>query len=206
MQTKQAFVGARGIDSLGFSQAGTQSQAVMLAESGIDFVVGYLGVINRARIDFVLNAGMAFMPVTLASNYDGSKSVSQCKELGLTSGVTTWLDLEGKTAYDTPPDVLMNKCDDQWAAPVQAAGYEAGIYVGSPQPLTSVQLYSMRFTRYWNALSREADKSGNLAEPKCGWCMWQMNDSVMWKNTGVFVDVNVIGKDFAGRLPHWVTK
>lgn len=203
MKTERAFVGARGVDSLPFSQGGTTAQAEALAASGIEFFVGYLGVINGARLKRLLDAGVAFMPVTLASAYNGATSVAQCKALGLPSGTTVWLDLEGKAAYDTPAPALIAKIN-AWADAVKAAGYEPGLYVGSPQPLTSEELYALRVVRYWNALSRESDRNGKLAEPRCGWCMWQMNDSVIWKGTGVFVDVNMIGKDFQGRLPTWV--
>lgn len=205
MKTELSKVGYRGVDSYPYSICGTKAQAVKLFASGIDFFVGYLGTMNAERLGDLLDAGLAFMPVTLADRYDGVQTVAQCKALGLTPGVTVWLDLEGKRAYDTPASELIAKVNT-WATHVRAAGYEAGIYVGSPQPLTSEELWGLKVTKYWNALSREADRFGRLAEPKCGWCMWQMNPSIHWRDTGVYVDVNMIGKDFLGRLPSWVVR
>jgi len=203
MKTEKAFVGARGIDSLAFSQGATHSSACALKNSGIDFVFGYLGVMNKERLAHVLDAGMAFMPVTTASAYDGALAATRLKALDLPAGVTVWLDLEGKAAFDTPaPDLILKI--NKWADMVKLAGFDPGLYVGSPQPLTSEELYLLRVDRYWNAMSRESDRRGALAEPKCGWCCWQVGPSVMWKDTGVFVDVNIIGQDFFGRFPSWV--
>lgn len=205
MKTSTAFVGARGVDSLPFSQGGTLAQARALKASGIDFVVGYLGAMTPERLKSVLDAGLAFMPVTFAGEYfDGAADeLTQLKALSLPTGCTVWLDLEGQKAFDTPALELIAKIN-AWADAVKAGGYQPGLYVGSPQPLTSEELWALHVTRYWNALSREADRNGKLAEPKCGWSMWQANPSVMWRDTGVFVDVDFIGADFLGRLPTWV--
>ncbi len=203
MKAESAFVGARGVDSYPYSSGGSALQAMALKDSGIDFFVGYLGTVNSARLKYILDAGMAFMPVTLAAAYDGKQAADQCKALSLPPGMTVWLDLEGAIAFKTPPEELIAKING-WADAVKAAGYVPGIYVGSPQPLSSEELWNLHVVRYWNALSREQDRRGALAEPKCGWCMWQMNPSVTWKSTGVFVDVNIIGADFLGRMPTWV--
>src|SRR5262249_38947658 len=169
MKVESAAVGARGVDSYPFSAGGSAQQAVALKQSGIDYFVGYLGVINNARLKNILDAGLAFMPVTLAAKYDGPAAVAHCKGLGLPSGCTVWLDFEGKPAFNTLATELIAKID-AWADAVTAAGYQPGIYVGSPQPLTSDELWGLRVVRYWNALSRESDRRGALAEPKCGWC------------------------------------
>ena len=204
MHVEVAEVGARGIDSLQFSQSGTLAQAKALKASGVDFVVGYLGAVSKERLQHILDAGLAFMPCTFAATkYDGQNSVNQCKALGLPPGVTTWLDLEGPGAMKYPPPQLASLIDG-WATAIDAAGYEPGLYVGAPQPLTSSELWKLKVRRYWNALSRETDRYGQLAEPKSGYCLNQLYPSVVWRNTGVFVDVNFVGKDFLGRLPSWV--
>jgi hypothetical protein len=207
VKTETAFPGARGVDSLPFSQSGTAEQARALKASGVEFFVGYLGVMNAARLKHVMDAGLAFMPVTLAAQYDGARAVAQCKALGLPPGVTVWLDLEGMAAWNTPPPVLMAKLN-AWADAVKAAGYMPGLYVGAPQPLNSRELYSLRFVRYWLGIGRCADVTGDDAYPQCGWCMRQdwhgQKNGIMWKNTGVFVDTNAIQCDHHGRLPSWV--
>lgn len=204
MRTALAEVGARGVDSYPYSLGGTADQARKLAASGVDFVVLYLGVANAARVKHVLDAGMAFMPVTLAARYDGAAAVAQCKALGLPAGCTVWLDLEGKSSYETPAPALIAKIN-AWADAVKAAGYQPGLYIGSPQPLTAGELYALRVVRYWKAPSRVVDRFGTSSDgPQCGFCMWQMWPQKHWRNSGVFVDVNMIGQDFKERLPAWV--
>ena len=204
MRTEQAKVGARGVDSLPLSQGGTPAQAQGLKAAGIDFFVGYLGVLNSARLKALLDAGLAFMPVTLAARYDGAAAFVSCKALGLPTGCTVWLDLEGKTAYDMPPQELIAKIN-AWATAVIAGGYEPGLYIGSPQPLTADELYSLKVVRYWKAPSRVVDRDGKAWDgPACGFCCYQLWPSVTWRDTGVFVDVDFVQQDFRGRVPTWV--
>lgn len=207
MQSETAFVGARGVDSFPYSLGGTCAQARALKASGVDFFVGYLGRMNPERLGFILDAGLAFMPVTVANTYDGVRSALQAKALGLPAGCTVWLDLEGKTAYETPPSQLIAKINT-WADAIKAAKYEPGLYVGSPQPLTGEELWKLNVVRYWKAPSRVFDRFGRPWDgpEKCGFCMWQMWPQHTWKDTGVFVDVNMIGQDHLGRLPTWVRK
>jgi hypothetical protein len=210
MRTEVARVGARGIDSLPFSIGGTRSQADRLKASGVDFAVLYLGSVTPKIVGDVISAGLAFMPVTFAGAYfnGADDELSQLKRLGLPLGCTVWLDLEGKKSYETPPQELIAKCD-AWALAVQKAGYEAGLYIGSPQPLTADELYRLRVTRYWKAPSRVIDRLGKASDgPACGFCMYQLWPSVMWPSASdperVFVDVNFVQQDHQGRVPHWV--
>ena len=207
MKTEQAFVGARGVDSLPFSQGGTMTQAQALKASGVDFFVGYLGAMNPARIAILLSAGLAFMPVTFAGEYfDGADDeLSQLKALGLPPGCTVWLDLEGDKSYKWPTNDLIRLIND-WAVKIIAAGYQPGLYVGSPQPLTGEELAALQVVRYWKAPSRVVDRNGRAWDSpgSIGFCMFQMWPQGNWKDTGVFVDVNIIGQDFRGRVPNWV--
>lgn len=209
MRTEQAFVGARAVDSDPFSRAGTPQQAAALRASGVDCLIGYLGAMNAARLQAVLNAGLAFMPVTFAGEYkDGAADeLAQLAALGLPKGCTVWLDLEGLEAWKTDPLKLIAMIN-AWADAISGAGYMPGLYVGAPQPLTSAELYALRVVRYWWGLGRCIDRNGNLAEPKCGWCMVQQfhgqAQGMLWKDTGVFVDTNGIQCDYQCRLPVWV--
>ncbi len=197
MRIVPAFVGARGIDSVQFSTSGTLAQAKALKASGIDYVVGYLGLVTATIVKHVLEAGMAFMPCTFANRFSGVEGSKQYLALGIPRGATCWLDVEN-AGLDAP--TLSAKIVG-WDAAGKST-WQSGLYVGSPQPLTSQQLYALPVVRYWNALSREVDAQNQLAEPQCGWCQWQMNDSVSW--AGIWSDVNIIGRDFKGRLPMWV--
>ena len=64
MRTELARVGARVVDSYPFSLGGTAVQAKALKAAAIDCLVGYLGVINGARLRHILDAELAFMPVS----------------------------------------------------------------------------------------------------------------------------------------------
>lgn len=204
MRAEQATVGARGVDSYPFSLSGTAEQARALKSSGIDYLVGYLGVIDPTRLGHVLDAGLAFMPVTLAARYDGAAAIAACKALGLTAGCTVWLDLEGMAAFKTPPNELIAKINT-WADVVAAAGYQPGLYVGSPQPLTGDELYRLHVVRYWKAPSRVLDRNGRAWDgPACGWCMYQLWPQHTWRDSGVFVDVDFVQQDYRERVPSWV--
>lgn len=211
MRVTTAFPGARGVDSLPFSKGGTADQARKLAASGVEFFVGYLGGMNKARLECVLDAGLAFMPVTFAGEYkDGAADeIAQLKALGIPAGATVWLDLEGTDAWNTPAVDLMALIN-AWARDIKAAGFMPGLYVGAPQPLTGKQLYSLGVQRYWLGIGRCVGKDGLDAYPDCGWCMRQdwhnQGMGLMWKDTGVFVDTNAIQCDHKGRLPAWVVR
>lgn len=191
-------VGARGVDSLPFSQGGTAAQAHALKAAGVDFVALYLGVASKAVNDACLAAGLSTFGVTIANRFDGKAAVAQMKALGMPVGTTAFLDVEGTSAYNTPAGDLIAKINS-WANDVAAAGYIPGIYLGSPQPLTSEELTNLRVVRYWRAPARVVDRHGALAEPSPGWCMYQVWPSVT--HAGVFVDFDFVSQDFKGRVP-----
>lgn len=209
MKVATASVGARGVDSLPFSTSGTAEQARALKASGIDFFVGYLGAMTPARLAAVLAAGLAFMPVTLAGEYnDGADDeIAQLRALGIPAGTSVWLDLEGTAAFGAEPVALSAKIN-AWADKIAAGGWMPCLYVGAPQPFTSKELYSLRCVRYWLGIGRCVDRFGDDAYPACGWCMRQdwhgQKLGMVWRNTGVLVDTNSIQCDHRGRLPAWV--
>lgn len=207
MKMENAFVGARGIDSLPFSGGGTREQAIKMKDAGVDFFVGYLGSINATRVAYLLEAGLAFMPVTFAGEYfDGGKDeVAQLQALDIPAGTTVWIDLEGQKSWQTDPiklQEMINACADA----IGGAGYLPGLYVGSPQPLTGPELARLRVYRYWKAPSLVLDRNGKdwSEPPGIGWCMYQMWPQGIFRNTGVFADVNIIGQDRKSRVPTWV--
>ena len=210
MNVEKAFVGARGVDSLPFSQSGTAAQARRLKETGIDFLVGYLGSMNKTRLDHVLDAGLAFMPVTFAGEYfDGpADELAHLRALALPVGTTVWLDLEGEKSYKWPVHDLIAKIND-WARALQRVGYIAGLYIGSPQPLTGDELARLAVTRYWKAASRVLDRHGKAWDepPGIGFCALQTTER-FWPNdtdaNRVWVDMDFIYHDRRERLPTWV--
>jgi hypothetical protein len=120
------------------------------------------------------------------------------QKLNMPAGSTVFLDVEGTPAWNTPAGALIDKIN-AWAAPVTAAGFVAGLYVGNPQPLSSSELHGLAVYRYWRGQGRCIDKTGALAEPKNGWCMFQMFPSVQC--AGMLVDHNIVGHDYRGRVP-----
>ena len=211
MNVEKIPVGARLVDSEPFSRGGTAAQAKRLRETGIDGLVGYLGTMNTTRLRYVLDAGLGFMPVTYAGEYfDGAADeLKHLRDLGLPAGLTVMLDLEGKKSYGWPPQDLIAKID-AWALAIQKAGYIAGLYIGSPQPLTGEELARLRVTRYWCAPSLVLDRNGrSWAEPPgLGFCMRQMWPQRHWPNDTdpdrVWVDVNMVGEDRRARVPTWI--
>lgn len=191
-------VGARGTDSRALIDSAETARA--LKEAGADFAMQYLGTVTTAAVDAILGAGLALMPVTRANKFDGPAAVSELAALKLPSGCTVWLHVESDAS--TPPAVLRQQIDD-WATAIVAAGFEAGLYVGAGCPLTSVELYALKVTRYWKSQSKIIDRNGQLAEPGCGWCMIQAYPEIIW--AGVRVDIDIIQQDYRNRLPSWVT-
>ncbi len=208
--TENVPVGSRIVDSLPFSSGGSSIQAAALRADGVDGLVGYLGAINRVRLEYVLGAGMGFMPVTFAGAYKqgGGGTVAHLKSLGLPPGVTVWLDVEGQEAWDTPPGQLMAQIDT-WNEAVLDAGFVPGLYVGAPQPLNGAQLFALKSKRYWLGQGRCIGRDGLDAYPKCGWCMRQdwhgetVKKGLVWRRSGVLVDTNGVQCDHFNRLPTW---
>ncbi len=202
MSTEAARVGAVCADSLPFSQSGTAAQARALRAAGIEAMWGYLGVITTQRLGYILDAGMAFMPVTLAGRYGPDPALAQLRYLGITPDVTVTLDVEGLDAFRREP-VSFSKILNYWADTIAAAGWMPGGYFGSPQPFTSDELWALHFKRYWRGQGSIRDRHNALAEPtKCGWYATQVYPSVV--RGGVLVDLEMIGQDYLRRVPNWM--
>ncbi len=198
-------MGAVVIDSLPFSQGGTAAQAGGLAAAGVHCVAGYLGAMTAARLAVILAAGMAFLPVTFAGAYaDGpANEVGQLQALGIPPGASVFLDVEGLNAFHTDPNDLAVAIN-AWADGIADAGYVPMLYVGVPQPFTSGQLYALRVRGYWRGQGSIRDHANALVEPGCGWLMTQMFPSRNIGEPATWVDMNMIGADYKGRVPSWV--
>lgn len=205
----KATVGALGVDCV--QGITTAAIAKGLYDAGMRFAVRYLGSVTNPEVELILNAGLALMPVTYSRNpgwtpsgalgkADGAHALQSLQAAGIPKGCTVWLDLEGPGGH--AQDVI--DWVNGWAAVVIQAGYEAGLYVGYGTMLTSTELYKLQVTRYWHSVSKVTDSAGQLAEPGCGWCMYQLHPSV--SRAGVWVDVDVVQEDYQGRVPNWVVR
>lgn len=202
MKTIEAKTDDRIIDSLPFSEMrGLPSltrAAQALRSDGVDGVALYLGVASPEHVTACHAAGLYVLGVTLAGRYDGALAASQAHALGLSQGTCVFLDVEGKTAYETPAAAMIAQIK-AWAQHVAAAGFTPGLYLGAPQPLTSQEAYELPVQRYWQGQGSMRDRTGALVEPRCGWCMRQAYPSRV--RGGILVDGNQVQKDFFGRLP-----
>lgn len=189
-----AFVGARGTDSVTLLSGDV---AQNLKASRIDFVLRYLGSVTAAELRDILDAGLAFMPVTYANRFDGAQTVAEAHALELPAATTLWLDVE-----DTHDDAAtVTRKINGWARVVLAASFMPGLYVGAGVGLTSLELYALAVVRYWRSMSRIVDRFGELAEPACGFCVEQCYDTVSWG--GIRADIDFVHKDWRERLPNW---
>ncbi len=205
MNVTASKVGAVVIDSLQFSQTGTKAHAQALRGAGVDAVALYLGVARKAQLQAVLDAGMGAFFVTLASEYldGGLDEVAQLRVLGAPKGSTVFADMEGLNSHNAPPADTI-KALTNWSNGIVGEGHIAGLYVGSPQGLTSGELWRIpRMTRYWQGMGSTRDRNGDLAEPDgCGWCIRQA-----WPSQtvgGVLIDYNMVTADYKNRVPTMV--
>lgn len=210
MKVELAKVGAVVLDSLPFSQFGTWGMACAWHGAGVSAFCGYLGSIDATRLGYVLDAGLAFMPVSYAGEYEdgAADEIKQIKALGIPQGASVWLDLEGMRAFKSDPVVLAGKVN-AWARDIRAAGWMPCLYVGVPQPFTSAELFDLEVQRYWHGQGSVRDRHGLLAEPfrtfqQCrGWNMVQAAPSM--ELGGVMVDYSMVLGDYRGDVPRWVT-
>jgi len=167
----------------------TRESAISLVTKGCVFRAGYIDHVTAEELADQMSVGMAFSPVTYAGEFDGAHCVARLQALGIPEGVTVWVDVEGQGLEVAETIARVNA----WANSVQAAGFEAGMYVGAGCPLTPNQLTNLAVTRYWHSCSR-------ALEPARGYCMRQLRpDDVLV--AGVKVDVDVVDPDYCGDVP-----
>jgi hypothetical protein len=204
-------VAAAYVGALGFDTVATQSavSAKALYNAGMRFAVRYLGGISRDEVDIILNAKLALQVVTYSrapgwvptaamGDKDGAETVAFAKAAGVPTGATVWIDLEGPGGH--AQDII------DWvnakARVIRQAGYDPGLYVGYQTQLSSHELYQLGVDRYWHSLSRVTDSAGQIAEPTCGWCQYQLYPTT--HVVGYEVDLNIVQQDYSGRTPNWI--
>jgi hypothetical protein len=188
----------------------TAANAAAFAAGGFTFALRYLSLGAQAAPDltgdemaFIVGAGLALMPVQHVrypnwmpsaelGTIDGRQAVANARACGFPAGVTVWCDSEGQAGGAAETIAYVNA----WAAAVRSGGYDPGVYVGSGTPLDGQQLYGLSVDRYWKSQSQ-------VAEPTCGWAMIQLYPET--SIAGVKVDIDVIQRDYKGRLPNWLT-
>ena len=193
MNTAKARTPSLGVDTLA-TLTGAQCAALMAA--GATFRGGYIEHVSPAELAAQLDAGLPFMPITYANDFDPAATNYHLTRLALPVGCMVWLDVEGVTLSCS--DLI--HAIDGWAASVQQSGRIAGLYVGAQSLLTSSELTKLLVTRYWHGCSRVVDRFNQPSEPARGWCVVQLRPG----NTmlaGVLVDVDAAQEDYEGDVP-----
>ncbi len=178
------------------------ARASALKAAGMSFCLRYLGSVTAQELADILAAGLLFMPVTFSrapgwiptpglGTSDGQQDVQHLKALGLPSGCTVWIDLEGCAGSAQAVADWVNSR----AQVIRSAGFDVGLYVGGGDVLNGQQLYSLaQIDRYWRSLSQDVPTPAS-----CGFCMLQL-----WKTitlAGTEIDVDCIQYDYKDRLP-----
>jgi hypothetical protein len=154
----------------------TAQDVASYVSQGYKFCVRYItraqpteqeGDLTTSEANTILAGGLALMAVQhvaaspwtpsqqLGTQY-GNNAVSCAQEVGLPPGMNLWLDLEG-IAAGTPAQTVIDYCN-AWFAPVAAAGYVPGLYVGANCILDSDDLYwDLNCQHYWRSGSTVPD-------------------------------------------------
>lgn len=176
-----------GVDTL--ARAGVSDFAKLSARRVV-WRAGYVESFTAEELDAQLSAGIAFLPVTRALDFDAAAQIAKLRALGIPKGVTVFLDVEGSGLF---ADSVVSKIN-AWASAMIAAGFEPGLYIGAGCPLSDAQLYSLVVVRYWHSVSRVPD-------PRLrGCCLRQLRPNDV-SPTGLDVDVDVVEPDYLGGLP-----
>jgi hypothetical protein len=191
-----------GIDCVTVLDAG---RCQRLKAAGASFVIRYLDSLTPAELASILDAGLGcsfcsysegggWEPSEAKGAAGGAQAVAAMRALGVPAGATCWTDLEGVSS-SAPADEVMAWADARGSV-IQAAGFDAGLYVGEGGGLTGAQLFSLVFRNYWRSLSDVPTPS------PAGWSLLQLFPTTVV--AGVRVDVDAVQKDWKGRLPFMV--
>lgn len=168
---------------------------------------GFTGVIldtysaQAADVQAALGAGLGVMlfqgfdpqawadPALATSR--AQQAVAFATQIAYPKGATLWLDFESCATSVPAAAAWINA----WARVVEMAGYFPGIYVGAPQPFSSLQLYALlQMMHYW----RSESTVPTVAQR--GYQVVQEQGNVLCD--GVLIDTDRIHMDDLGGLPH----
>ena len=160
--------------------------------------------LSKQELADLLAAGLAVIPVQLGDaklvpsaaegTNVGRAAAQNAATLGFPQGVTVWCDLEWADEPQGDDQAVVDYAN-AWAAPVVAAGYDAGLYVGPNVPLTGTQLYALpQFSHYWKAASKT---------PWVATRGFQIIQSLTLTTNGIAIDADVICFDAKGGRPTW---
>jgi hypothetical protein len=161
----------------------TADYAAWIAAESVAFAIRYLTLdaheadtdLTRAEALDILGAGLPLMAIqhaapsgwvpsaALGTEY-GGWAAANAQLVGLPPGVSIWLNLAG-VATGTSDNAVIAYCN-AWYAPVAAAGYTPGLYVGAGVPADNAWLAELPFKLFWLS---DAD----MPIPPQGYCLYQ---------------------------------
>jgi hypothetical protein len=160
---------------------GTSANA--FAAAGFHFAIRYLtrdapeasSDLTWEEATDILAAGLALMavqhvapagwvPSAELGSEQGKWAAVNAASVGIPSGVSVWLDLEG-VADGTAPEAVTAYCDC-WYEAVSGAGYLPGLYVGAEAGLDGDQLSATMFDYFW-------ESGSTVPTPTQGFCLVQ---------------------------------
>lgn len=203
MSAAPAFIGARGVRTMPSSGVPDASGLQALKGSGIDYLLVSMETVTPVDLSRALDAGLRVMLHTRPNDFDGPRAAAELARLGVPTGATLWLLLDGPTLGAPHVDpITLQSAINAWARAIIDSGRLAGLHVGAAQPLTGSELYALAVTRYSRGPLRVLDRYGQDAEPTCGWCMIDLAPPCDW--AGQPVAVSFVQEDSRRRLPTWL--
>jgi hypothetical protein len=188
----------------------TASACELLKAKNIRGVWRYLSGLTPTERDVILASGLelyfvnyahdaGWIPSAAGGSADAQRDLARLAALAIPVGADCAFDLEGPGG--TAADVIAHVSAHAFV--IQKAKYLQTLYVGEGSMLTSVQLYDLPSTLYWQSCSRLRDGNSGLV-PYCGYSVIQGNpfDVVIDESgTTVEIDYDYVLQDFDGRLP-----
>lgn len=212
--------GTRGFDC---NRRLTAVEAQAMFNHGYRFAVRYVPRITAKpsdlsvdEIDHLFGGGLAVMPVQHVESESawtptrdkgesyGRMAAMHSKQIGIPTGTSCWLDLEGVATDFLPTIVERQKATiaycNAWFHAVEDAGFLPGIYIGWHSGLTPDQLFAnLAFRHYWGAYNLNRDEEPS----KRGVLMRQgaatKND--VPKGLNLSIDTDMVLGDAMGGLP-----
>jgi hypothetical protein len=175
----------------------SRAALALKSQYGVGAVGRYLETLTSAERDALFAAGLSILPLSEAplgalsvrlGHARAAELLARAAALGVPATVHVMVDFEAQTGD-------AEGYADALTADLAQGGYVPLAYVGAGSPLTGPQLYALANVHlYWRGGSL------GLAEPSCGFAVWQIPplDHVL---AGVPVDVSVVGADARGRSP-----
>lgn len=181
------------------------AQAQSLYADGYRAIGQYAHLVTARSVEECTAAGLgvffileglaaASIPTTVLGQRIAEDGRQHLRALGVPQGVTIAGDLEGEQRL--PADWI--DFGNTECAIIKAGGDLPLGYYGEGLGLTSAEIQSMAWPRYWKSGSRVKDRFGYFAEPSRGWCVVQGSPFDIARPDGLEIDVDVLWHDYHG--------